>query len=104
MWILPIAVDSNRVRVRLQFGQLTTHYSAMNALLGLLPAKIGGLISPKPQDFPTEHYDGWEYRYGKVTFRPAMFKTEGIILGAMVLYYLISFIGTSLNAKKVAAW
>jgi hypothetical protein len=31
---------------------------------------IRGMIMPMAPNFPSEEYDGWQYRYGKFVFRP----------------------------------
>ncbi|KAG9036489.1 hypothetical protein FRB95_008787 [Tulasnella sp. JGI-2019a] len=70
----------------------------------IFPPAIAALLSPKLSDFPTEEYSGLEWRYGKIVLRPAMFKTEGLILGALLLYYLFSFVSSTLKARKASAW
>ncbi|KAG8863752.1 hypothetical protein FRB96_007589 [Tulasnella sp. 330] len=73
----------------------------MNALF---PPAIAKFLTPKVTDFPTEEYSGWEWRYNKMVFRPAQFKTEALILGALFLYYIFSVVVTTLKSRKAAAW
>ena len=66
--------------------------------------QISLFFAPNPQEFPTEHWDGFEIRYGRLTFRPANFKIEGAILAAALVYFIISLIGSSLNSKRATSW
>ncbi|KAG8966931.1 hypothetical protein FRC03_011002 [Tulasnella sp. 419] len=65
---------------------------------------ILSLLSPSPAQFQPVEYDGLEYRWGNFVVRPATFKFEGMILGLAFLYYLLSYVGASINKRKVTAW
>lgn len=63
---------------------------------------INSLLSPtKP---PTEDFDGLEFRYRRLIFRPALFQTEAYIFAAFGLYVLYYFYGKSVNMKRATAW
>ena len=76
----------------------------MDLLTKLAPANVGLLLAPKLQDFPQEGYEGLEFRSGRFTFRPAQFVTEGLMLGLVLVYFVISMLGTSMNSKRAMAW
>lgn len=79
-------------------------YPAMDILRQLSVSNVGAYFSPNVQDFPKEEYDGLEFRYGRLTFRPAMWKFEGVLLSVIALYFAVSWIGSVWNSKKVHAW
>ncbi|KAG9001658.1 hypothetical protein FRB90_011576 [Tulasnella sp. 427] len=76
----------------------------MDFINKLGPGGIVKLMSPSPVDFPRENYDGLEFRYGRLTFRPAEFMLEGIVLSIMLLYLISGILGTKLNSSRVNAW
>lgn len=76
----------------------------MDAIAKLGPGSIAQLLSPSPADFPREGYEGLEFRYGRLTFRPAEFKLEGIIVAVVLLYLISGIFGTRLNSTRVNAW
>ncbi|KAF9075804.1 hypothetical protein BDP27DRAFT_1314520 [Rhodocollybia butyracea] len=64
---------------------------------------ILGRITPPPFNAPAQ-YDGVEYRWKFLVFRPAYFQTEAILLGALLFYVAFFFVGQSINAKKAEKW
>ncbi|KAG8895213.1 hypothetical protein FRC00_007750 [Tulasnella sp. 408] len=76
----------------------------MDAISKLGPGSIAQLLSPSPADFPRESYDGLEFRYGRLTFRPAEFKVEGMILAVVFVYLISGILGTRFNSTRVNAW
>lgn len=76
----------------------------MDAITKLGPGNIAQLLSPSPTDFPREDYDGLEFRYGRLTFRPAEFKVEGMILAVVFVYLISGILGTRFNSTRVNAW
>ena len=67
----------------------------MSGILGLLQAITP--ISPPP---PTEHYDGLEYRWKMLTFRPAQFKFEGYALSVLTAFFVVWYIGKTFNQSR----
>jgi hypothetical protein len=63
---------------------------------------LGAMSALQPQP-PTEHYDGLEYRWKALTFRPAEFKLEGAIFGVLALYLIWYLVGKSYNLKRAKA-
>jgi hypothetical protein len=57
-------------------------------------------FQPKP---PTLEYEGTEYRWKMLTFRPAEFKAEGLAFLALGLYLVIYFIGRTYNMNRAKA-
>ncbi|KAI0750863.1 DUF1682-domain-containing protein [Daedaleopsis nitida] len=49
-------------------------------------------------------YDGLEYRWKFLTFRPAYFKNEAFFLGAVLLYVVCYFIGKKTNERRAYKW
>ncbi|KAK7049520.1 hypothetical protein VNI00_005551 [Paramarasmius palmivorus] len=70
----------------------------MSALTNILAS-----LAPPPVVVP-EEYDGWEARWKLFVFRPAYFKTEALLLGALLFYVGFWFIGKGLNSKKAQRW
>jgi hypothetical protein len=79
-------------------------------------------FTPVPISTP-EEYDGWQYRWKFIVFRPAcnlfqlcrmteskflsqltVLKTEGYLLGALLLYCLFASWGSFTNSKKTKDW
>ncbi|PIL37167.1 hypothetical protein GSI_00859 [Ganoderma sinense ZZ0214-1] len=60
-------------------------------------------LSP-PMPNVTPDYDGLEYRWRFLTFRPAYFKNEVYFIGAAVLYLTFYFIGKKTNARRANKW
>ncbi|KAF8826741.1 hypothetical protein HHX47_DHR5000694 [Lentinula edodes] len=56
-------------------------------------------LTPPPFAAP-EEYDGLEYRWKLFVFRPAYFKNEVFLLGALLFYVAFFFVGQFVNAKK----
>ena len=64
---------------------------------------ILGALSPAPAAPLTEHYDGLEYRGKMFVFRPALFKTEGIALGAIFVFLGWFYLAQYLNTQRANA-
>ncbi|OCH94088.1 DUF1682-domain-containing protein [Obba rivulosa] len=60
-------------------------------------------LTPPPPNISAE-YDGLEFRYKFITFRPALFKNEIFFLLAVGLYLAMYFIGKKANERKVKTW
>ncbi|KAK0206569.1 hypothetical protein DFS33DRAFT_1255699 [Desarmillaria ectypa] len=60
-------------------------------------------ITPPPFVAPSE-YDGLEYRWRFITFRPAYFETEAYLLLALGGFILVAIIGISYNKNKANSW
>ncbi|KAJ4478085.1 hypothetical protein J3R30DRAFT_3290672 [Lentinula aciculospora] len=56
-------------------------------------------LTPPPFAAP-EEYVGLEYRWKLFVFRPAYFKNEVFILGALLFYVAFFFVGQSINSRK----
>jgi hypothetical protein len=67
----------------------------MSGLLGLLQA-----ITPVAPPPPTEHYDGLEYRWKMLTFRPAEFKFEAYALSFLAVFFAVWYTGKTINAAR----
>ncbi|KAG8950931.1 hypothetical protein FRC04_006995 [Tulasnella sp. 424] len=76
----------------------------MDIIANLGPGGIAKLLSPSPVDFPREGYEGLEFRYGRLTFRPAEFMLEGLVVTVVLLYLISGIFGTKLNSTRVNAW
>ncbi|KAJ3529403.1 hypothetical protein NM688_g7859 [Phlebia brevispora] len=66
-------------------------------------AKVLQAISPPPILLPQE-YDGLEFRWKFLVFRPAMFKQEAWFLSVVLLYIVFYFIGKSANVSRAQKW
>lgn len=51
-----------------------------------------------------EPFTGLEYRLGPYLFRPSALKREGLVLLALIAYYLTSWFGASISSKHAKAW
>ncbi|KAK0491041.1 hypothetical protein IW261DRAFT_1413438 [Armillaria novae-zelandiae] len=60
-------------------------------------------ITPPPFVAPSE-YDGLEYRWRFIAFRPAYFEKEAYLLLALGGFILVSIIGISYNKRKASSW
>ncbi|KAF9247065.1 DUF1682-domain-containing protein [Melanogaster broomeanus] len=65
-------------------------------------AKLLGAITPPPFIQP-EEYDGIQYSWKFLVFRPALFKLQGYLLLALLLYTALALYGKSVNARKANA-
>ncbi|KIP10601.1 hypothetical protein PHLGIDRAFT_33815 [Phlebiopsis gigantea 11061_1 CR5-6] len=61
------------------------------------------LLTPPPLVVP-EDYDGVEFRWKFLVFRPGLFQKEALFLSAVLLYIAWYFIGKSYNIKKATTW
>ncbi|KIM29452.1 hypothetical protein M408DRAFT_328717 [Serendipita vermifera MAFF 305830] len=62
------------------------------------------VFMPAPVEFPQEEYDGFEIRYNRFVFRPAMFQTEAYIVGFILAYTGIYFIMSYYNTYQAKLW
>ncbi|KAL1689308.1 hypothetical protein GGG16DRAFT_58026 [Schizophyllum commune] len=60
-------------------------------------------LAPRPFVHP-ETWEGVEYKWKFLVFRPGYFKLEGYILAAVAVYLVLFFYGKSANARKANAW
>ncbi|KAF8165327.1 hypothetical protein B0H34DRAFT_233751 [Crassisporium funariophilum] len=60
-------------------------------------------ITPPPVVTP-EDYDGWQLRWKFIVFRPALLKTEALLILGLLFYGLFAYWGASSNAKKAKKW
>ncbi|KAF8913918.1 hypothetical protein CPB84DRAFT_1757911 [Gymnopilus junonius] len=60
-------------------------------------------VTPPPILTP-EQYDGWQFRWKVLVFRPAQLKTEAYLLLAVLLYVAWWYIASSVNATKAKTW
>ncbi|TDL29497.1 DUF1682-domain-containing protein [Rickenella mellea] len=72
--------------------------AAQNFVLNLLK-----FLTPPPV-FTGPDYDGLEYRWKVVVFRPALFKVEAFLILGVIFYIAAFFVGKSANAKRANAW
>ncbi|EJD01165.1 DUF1682-domain-containing protein [Fomitiporia mediterranea MF3/22] len=70
----------------------------MNVLSDLAKA-----LSPPPP-YTSPEYDGLEYRWKSLVFRPALFKVEAFLFAGIAVYFAWYFIGKSLNKRRAEAW
>ncbi|GJJ07468.1 hypothetical protein Clacol_001670 [Clathrus columnatus] len=63
---------------------------------------IGKISSPPP--IQPEEWDGLEFRYGRVVFRPAQFKIEAAFLGFILVYAVVWLLGRRQNHLRAMAW
>jgi hypothetical protein len=59
--------------------------------------KIINAVMPPPAKPAPREYDGAEYKYKFVTFRPAYFKFEAIAFAVLLGYLALHFIGRFIN-------
>jgi hypothetical protein len=64
---------------------------------------ILGALSPAPAAPLTDNYDGLEYRWKMFVFRPALFKNEAIILGAILAFLGWFYLAQYLNTQRANA-
>lgn len=89
-----------------------------------LPAGLLNAVKAITPSIPTqpEHWDGIEFRYNRIVFRPARkalhlsffrvlislihseFKIEGTLLSLILLYFLLWYIGKANNYRRAMAW
>ncbi|KIK68153.1 hypothetical protein GYMLUDRAFT_36991 [Collybiopsis luxurians FD-317 M1] len=66
----------------------------MSTLLNLL-----GALTPPPFVAP-DNFDGLEYRWKWLTFRPAYFYKEAFLLAVLLFYVAFFFVGQAINSRK----
>jgi hypothetical protein len=64
-------------------------------------AKLGMFLQPQT---PTHDYQGLEYRWKSLVFRPALFHREAIMAGFMGLILITYLLGKKWNEQKARAW
>ncbi|KAA1466390.1 DUF1682-domain-containing protein [Dentipellis sp. KUC8613] len=60
-------------------------------------------LTPPPPSVD-EHYDGLEYSWRFLVFRPALFQTEALLLGAVLIYILSWWFGKANNYNRANSW
>ncbi|KZT50433.1 DUF1682-domain-containing protein [Calocera cornea HHB12733] len=72
----------------------------------LLPQVAGLLKFLQPPPAPAEDvpYEGIEYRWRNIVFRPGQYQAEAIVLALVVLYMLVWAIGRQINGGRARAW
>ncbi|KAI0695727.1 hypothetical protein BC835DRAFT_933020 [Cytidiella melzeri] len=66
-------------------------------------SKLLSVITPPPVVL-TADYDGLEYRWRMLTFRPALFQQEALYLAAILLYLAWFYFGKSANLSRANSW
>lgn len=62
--------------------------------------KVMSLMAPPQPPAPSSEYQGLEYKWKMLVFRPAMFKTEAAIFGVAVIYLLLYLLGNTVNMSR----
>ncbi|KAF7775912.1 hypothetical protein Agabi119p4_4305 [Agaricus bisporus var. burnettii] len=70
--------------------------------MSLLPKLLAGL-TPPPINVP-EEYDGLEFRWKALTFRPAYFEKEAVLLAVLLFYVAVWWFGSSRNKRAATKW
>lgn len=70
--------------------------------MSILLKGLAAVSAFQPQP-PTLEYEGTEYRWKMLTFRPAEFKAEGLAFVALGLYLVLYFIGRAYNMSRAKA-
>ncbi|KIY71440.1 DUF1682-domain-containing protein [Cylindrobasidium torrendii FP15055 ss-10] len=60
-------------------------------------------LTPPPVVVP-EEYDGLEFRWKSLVFRPAYFTSEAALIGFIFFYLAWAYIGKNVNKQRVDAW
>ncbi|KAH7929470.1 DUF1682-domain-containing protein [Leucogyrophana mollusca] len=68
-----------------------------------LLVKVVSSLTPPPFT-QGEEYDGWQYKWKFLVFRPALFQTQAYLLVGLLAYVAIALYGKYTNQKKVNAW
>ncbi|KAH7914334.1 DUF1682-domain-containing protein [Hygrophoropsis aurantiaca] len=68
-----------------------------------LLVKLVSSLTPPPFT-QGEEYDGWEYRWKFLVFRPALFQTQAYLLVGLLAYVAFTLYGKYTNQKKANAW
>ncbi|KAG9127591.1 hypothetical protein FRC07_011909 [Ceratobasidium sp. 392] len=68
------------------------------------PPSLLSFLTPSQALFPSEEYDGYQFRWKNFVFRPAEFKYEGLAIIAVVAYFALYLFGKRLNEKRAGAW
>lgn len=89
---------TTRFTLGISVFHLHPHLTTMSILLKGLAAVSA--FQPQP---PTLEYEGTEYRWKMLTFRPAEFKAEGLAFVALGLYLVLYFIGRAYNMSRAKA-
>lgn len=78
--------------------------SASPALAANSPFSLTSLFTPPAVVLVPEHYDGFELRFKRFTFRPAEFKTESALVAVVAFYLLVYYLGKRSNQTRSYAW
>ena len=62
--------------------------------------KLLNTVMPPPAQPAPRQFDGLEYRWKSVVFRPAYFKFEAIALGVLLSYLALHFIGRLISTAR----
>ncbi|KAG8796762.1 hypothetical protein FRC12_000012 [Ceratobasidium sp. 428] len=68
------------------------------------PPSLLSFLTPSQALFPSEEYDGYQFRWKNFVFRPAEFKYEGLALIAVIAYFALYLFGKRLNEKRAGRW
>lgn len=70
--------------------------------MSVIPKILAGL-TPPPVNVP-EEYDGLQWRWKMLVFRPAYFANEVFLIGALALYVAFWWYGSSKNKRAANKW
>lgn len=62
--------------------------------------KILNTVMPPPAQPAPRHFDGLEYRWKSLVFRPSYFKFEAIALSVLLGYLALHFIGKFISQTR----
>ncbi|KZW04082.1 DUF1682-domain-containing protein [Exidia glandulosa HHB12029] len=71
--------------------------------MSLLPFNFPNFLQPNVAQ-PSEFYEGTQFRWGQVVFRPAVFKEEAFVLAFVLGYLFLWQWGKWANKSKANAW
>ncbi|KAH8118295.1 DUF1682-domain-containing protein [Phellopilus nigrolimitatus] len=66
-------------------------------------SELAKVLTPA-QPFTSYEYDGLEYRWKNLVFRPALFKLEALFVLGLAVYFFSFFVGKALNKRRADAW
>ena len=89
------------VQTRGHVHSVTPPQPTMASQLTETLGKLGMFLQPQT---PTHDYEGLEYRWKSLVFRPALFHREAIMAGFMGLLLLTYLLGKKWNEQKARAW
>ncbi|KAH7343827.1 hypothetical protein B0J17DRAFT_192284 [Rhizoctonia solani] len=68
------------------------------------PPSLLSFLTPAQASFPSEEYDGFQFRWNNLVFRPAEFKYEGLGLIAIFVYIALYIFGKRVNENRAGKW